>query len=108
MADGYGSCLMALPSTIAISHVSARQRGERWFGRRPRRIQHHREHRVVADEAEGIDDALLAEFSDGALVGRVAHAAIAGELVEEGVEDLLVLGHPLRPAAFRDRLDDVG
>ena len=75
--------------------------------RRARGIQHHGEQRVVAGNADRVNDALLPERLQHACVGGVADGLVLMQLGAEIVEDLLVFGHPLRPAPFGDGAGDV-
>src|SRR5262245_25719378 len=75
--------------------------------RRTRGIHHHGEQRVVALDADRVDDALLAELGDRALVGDVADALGAVQLRAEVVDDLFVLGHLLRTASLGDGFGDL-
>ena len=58
-------------------------------------VHDHREHGVVAGDAENIDDARLAELGDGFRVGWIAHALVGEEFREEVIENCFVLRHGL-------------
>src|SRR5256712_10163106 len=75
--------------------------------RRARCVEHHPNERVVAHQADGIEDALLAELRDGAGIGGVADAAVLQQLRAEVIQRFLILRHAVRPAAVADRLGDL-
>ena len=85
-----------------------RQR-RRGIGRQrcPRRVQHHRDQRVPATQADRVHHALLAEFRQRPGVGGVADAAVAVQLDAEIVERRFVVRHLVGAAAFGDRLRDL-
>ena len=54
--------------------------------RRARCVEHHPNERVVAHQADGIEDALLAELRDRAGIGGVADAAVLQQFRAEVIQ----------------------
>src|SRR5262249_15643388 len=74
---------------------------------RARRVEDHPNERVVAHQADGIEDALLAELRDCATIAGVADAAVLQQLRAEVIHRFLILRHAVRPAAVADRPGDL-
>src|SRR5438093_10943245 len=71
------------------------------------RVEHHPNQRVVAHQADGIEDPALAQLRNRAGIGGVADAAVLQQLRAEVIQRFLILCHAVRAAAVADRLGDL-
>src|SRR6266403_2096223 len=69
-------------------------------------VERHRDQRVIAHDADELDDAALAELRESACVVRVVDLVIAVEDAAEIIKDALVLAGEIGRAALGDGGDD--
>src|SRR5438876_10640826 len=75
--------------------------------RRARRVEHHPNQRVVAHQADAVEEGALAELRDRTGIGGVADAVVLQQLRAEVIQRFLILRHAVRPATVADRLGDL-
>jgi F-type H+-transporting ATPase subunit gamma len=95
-----------IPAGVRLLRERLERRGISRWQRRPSHVEHHRDHRVVAVQADQVHHPLLAVLAHHARVRAVGHAVKVVQLVAEVVDDLHPLAQPLGTAAVGNGLDD--